>query len=103
MAIDPLREDLISLHAAAKIYPRSTSGRPTHVCTVYRHTASGCHGIILESIQCGGRRCTSREAVARFFQRLTIAAGKKNRQPNEISAAEDVHADVEEALKAAGF
>jgi hypothetical protein len=31
--------------------------------------------VVLESIQVGGTRCTSREALARFFRRLTDAAG----------------------------
>jgi hypothetical protein len=31
----------------------------------------GCKGVVLESIEIGGTRCTSREALARFFERLT--------------------------------
>jgi hypothetical protein len=69
--IDPNSESLISLAQAAKHLPRRRGGRPVHVSCVYRWTTSGCKGIILESIQIGGTRCTSRQALARFFGRLT--------------------------------
>ncbi len=74
MAIDPLTENVISLAEAAKLYPHRRRGRPTHLSCVYRHTTSGCRGIRLEFIQCGATRCTSKEAVARFFAKLTAQA-----------------------------
>jgi hypothetical protein len=69
--IDPNSETLISLADAAKILPRRRGGRRAHVSCIYRWTTAGCKGVILESIQVGGTRCTFREALARFFQRLT--------------------------------
>jgi len=56
--------------AAAQWVPRRR-GRRTHVSTLYRWTTSGCCGVVLESIQVGGTRCTSREALQRFFERLS--------------------------------
>lgn len=69
--IDPLTEELLSLVDAAKWLPgRRQSKRPSLSC-VYRWTKAGCRGVILESVQCGGTRCTSREALARFMAALT--------------------------------
>jgi len=69
--IDFQSEELISLADAAKLLPRRRAGRPVHVSCVYRWTQLGVKGIILESSQCGGGRVTSREALQRFFDRLT--------------------------------
>lgn len=71
MPIDPLAETLITLSAAAKLLPRRRAGRAVHVATMYRWTKIGCRGIVLESTQVGGTRCTSREALRRFMTRLT--------------------------------
>lgn len=72
--IDPNTENLLSLAQAAKHLPKRRGGRPVHVSCVYRWTTTGCKGVILESIQIGGTRCTSKEALARFFRRLTDGA-----------------------------
>jgi hypothetical protein len=69
--IDANSETLISLADAAKSLPTRRRGKKPHVSCLYRWTSSGCRGVILESIQVGGTRCTSREALARFFRRLT--------------------------------
>ena len=69
--IDSASETLISLADAAGGLPRRRRGRKTHVSTLFRWTTSGCRGVVLESLQCGGTRCTSREALQRFFERLS--------------------------------
>lgn len=69
--IDSNTETVISLLDAAKSMPRRRGGRRPHVSCLYRWTTAGCRGVVLESIQIGGTRCTSREALARFFARLT--------------------------------
>ena len=74
--IDPLTETLISLSDAAKLIPARRAGKRAHVSVLYRWTTSGCKGVILESIQVGGTRCTSREALARFFEALTYGADR---------------------------
>ena len=71
MAIDPTSETLISLPEAASLLPRRRRGKRPHVSCLYRWTVSGCKGVVLESIQIGGTRCTSREALQRFFEALT--------------------------------
>ena len=74
MAIDPLKEQPIALREAAKLFPKNARGKHPHISCVYRYTKTGCRGVVLESIQAGSVRSTSREAVARFFDRLTKEA-----------------------------
>ena len=69
MAIDISREQIISLVEAAGQYP----GRP-HISTIFRWGDRGVCGVRLETVRCGGRRCTSHEALDRFTQRVTAAA-----------------------------
>jgi hypothetical protein len=69
--IDSTTETLISLAEAAKELPRRRRGRKCHVSTLFRWTTAGVRGIVLESLQCGGTRCTSREAIQRFFEALS--------------------------------
>jgi len=69
--IDPLNETVLSLTDAAKLVPARRGGKRPHVSCIYRWTTAGCKGVRLESIQCGGTRCTSKEALARFFARLS--------------------------------
>jgi hypothetical protein len=69
--IDSASETLLSLAQAAGELPRRRRGRKTHVSTLFRWTSAGCRRVVLESIQVGGTRCTSREALQRFFERLS--------------------------------
>ena len=69
--IDTATEAVLTLAQAAAELPRRRRGRKTHVSTLYRWTVSGCRGVILESIQIGATRATSREALQRFFERLS--------------------------------
>ena len=71
--IDPTTETLLSLADAARLLPRRRAGKKPHVSCLYRWTKTGCKGVILESIQVGGTRCTSKAALSRFFRRLTQA------------------------------
>ena len=77
--IDTATEAVLTLAQAASELPRRRRGRKTHVSTLYRWTVSGCRGIILESIQIGATRATSREALQRFFECLS--------QPDGIGAS----------------
>ena len=74
MAIDSSAETLISLTEAARSLPRRRRGKRPHVSCIYRWTSTGCKGVILESLQCGGTRCTSKEALSRFMEALTYGA-----------------------------
>ena len=76
MAIDILTEETFSLTRAAKLrcLPRRRKGRRPNVATLYRWSTVGVRGIILETVQCAGARCTLREALSRFFAALTQAS-----------------------------
>ena len=68
--IDHEKDCLISLSEAAAALPRRRGGRQVHVTTVYRWAGEGLRGVRLETVQVGGTKCTSREALARFYARL---------------------------------
>ena len=74
LVIDISRESMISLSEAAKSLPRRRAGRKPNIATLYRWTTVGCRGVVLEFLQIGGTRCTSREAMQRFFDALTAQA-----------------------------
>jgi hypothetical protein len=69
--INPNVESLVALSDVCNLLPPRRGGKKPHVSCIYRWTTAGCRGEILESIQVGGTRCTSREALARFFERLS--------------------------------
>ncbi|HAN99525.1 MAG TPA: hypothetical protein DCQ98_19815 [Planctomycetaceae bacterium] len=63
-------EQLVSLSEAAKLLPKRRNGKRPHISCLYRWTTVGLQGVVLESIQIGGTRCTRIEALSRFFTRL---------------------------------
>lgn len=69
-----LSESLVSLAEATKLLPRRRKGKRPNVATLYRWSTIGCKNVVLETAQIGGTRCTSREALQRFFDRLTAQA-----------------------------
>ena len=70
--VDTATEELLTLAQAAATVPRRR-GRKTHVSTLYRWRKPGFRRVQLETIQIGGTCFTSREALQRFFERLTQA------------------------------
>jgi Protein of unknown function (DUF1580) len=81
--IDPLREHLIPPNVATRYYPKDQLGRKVHVATVYRHLTVGVRGVVLESIKTP-RLCTSMEAIARFFSKLS------ERPTGDVTATDNV-------------
>jgi Protein of unknown function (DUF1580) len=69
-ALITIDETIISCRRGQRTPPRRR-GRNAHVSSVYRWSTVGCRGVVLESLQVGGTRCTSREALQRFFERLS--------------------------------
>ena len=102
--IDCNRETLLTLSEAAKLLPARRAGKKTHISCLYRWTKTGCRGVVLESLQVGGTRCTSKEALARFFRRLTAAS--QVRKPDDHSSSDNLRAEarkVEEQLDDLGI
>ena len=64
--IDIFGDELLTLAEAARILPARRAGKKTSISCLYRWTTSGCRGIMLESVQIGGTRCSGREALGRF-------------------------------------
>lgn len=60
--INHTTEELIPIEEAGSLIP----GNPSR-CTVYRWTLKGSRGQVLETIVCGHKRFTSREAIDRFI------------------------------------
>jgi hypothetical protein len=73
MPIDISHEMPITFAEATSYVPRRRRGRKASVTTLYRWATTGVRGILLETIQIGGSRCTSVAALQRFFDRLTQA------------------------------
>lgn len=68
-------EQLITLTEAARLLPRRRKRRRVNVSTLYRWATKGLRGARLETVQVGGTRCTSREALDRFFASLPPSGG----------------------------
>lgn len=69
-----LTEHVIALADVPGILPKRRGGRKVHTSTVWRWVVKGYRGIRLETIQVGGTRCTSREALERFFEQIDADA-----------------------------
>jgi hypothetical protein len=85
--IETSTETLLSLRDAAKRLPGRRQGKRPAVETLYRWTLHGCRGIVLESAQIGGTRCTSIEALDRFFAALSAASRAGQLVPPPLSTA----------------
>ncbi len=88
--IDTNSESIITLTEAARLLPRRRAGRPVHLSCVYRWCQIGVQGVKLEFTQIGATKCTSREALQRFFDRLTEQAESGHAPlpaPTRLSAA----------------
>ncbi len=71
MSIDLGSERIISFAKAVGELPARRAGKKPHISCMYRWSTRGCRGVVLESIQIGGTRCTSLEAMQRFFNELS--------------------------------
>jgi hypothetical protein len=102
MAIDPTTEKLISLSQVGRHLPRRRGGKRPHVSCLYRWTTAGCRGVILESIQIGGTRCTSKEVLARFLYRLTRPDSSAAPEARSVTQRERETAKAMRELEEAG-
>ncbi len=94
MSIDPISEQLITLNEAAGFCPRRYEGRKPHITTIRRWADCGYRGIQLETLQTPGGLCTSKEALCRFFNRLTATrrsvqrTGRPRRDEKRLASVE---------------
>ncbi len=68
--IDLLSESVLCFRSACSQLSRRRADRPVRTSTLYRWSSEGLRGVKLETIQIGGTRCTSVEALQRFFDLL---------------------------------
>ncbi len=102
--IDFRKEQVLPLKAAAKKVPARRKGGRTHVGTMYRWGSIGFRGIVLETIQIGGTRCTSVEALGRFFAKLSDATAPASERSNcEFRGREKAVRDADALLDREGF
>ena len=66
-----LNEDIWTFAEATRKIPKRRRGRKAATSTIYRWAKLGLKGVRLEVLQVGGTLCTSRQALERFFHRLT--------------------------------
>lgn len=100
MPIDPLQEQLLSFNDAAALLP--VTARPS-AATWWRWWRRGVHGVKLETLAIGGRRLTSREAVARFITATTLATEPALPQNRDAIGAPSSRSQVAAQLKKAGI
>ena len=95
--IDISSETVTSLTEATQHLPRRRRNKRPATATIYRWAQRGVRGVVLETIQVGGTKCTSVEALQRFCDRLTNAtrqhptpssAGRTKQREKEIVSAE---------------
>ncbi len=71
--IDTATESLLTPDEARRQIP-GRKGKQLDLCTLYRWMQHGRKGVRLEYVCLSRKQYTSKEALARFFQRLTEAA-----------------------------
>jgi hypothetical protein len=98
VAIDIGTENLITIGEASKALP----SRP-HIATVWRWVYHGCRGIKLETVNIGGRRLTSSEALQRFIERSTAAANGDTIPVRSAKQRQKAVEAAERELAAAGI
>ena len=105
--IDLERESVLSFRDAARYVGSLKGGRRVSLQTLWRWSTRGCRGAMLETICVGGARCTSKEALQRFFDQLTEsrAPGRADSPSAGAStvAVDSVPGDVDEVLRRAGI
>jgi hypothetical protein len=75
MSINIFEESLLTFAQAARILPKTDRGTRVHISSIWRWARAGLKGtsgmvVRLETVKVGGRRCTSKEALQRFLDRL---------------------------------
>jgi hypothetical protein len=98
--IDVTREELVLLSDAPALFP-TRRGKKVSIATLYRWSSCGCKSVRLETVQLGGSRYTSHEAVARFSQALTALRDGTTVEP--VVAGGRRQADVGRKLDALGI
>lgn len=101
--IDIRTEELVTFREAARRLPPRRGGRHAHVATFYRWALRGIRGIKLEIIQIAGSRCTSMEALQRFFDRLDRVSDAQQMPPRTSATRQRQIESAERELNESGI
>ncbi|HWB14336.1 MAG TPA: DUF1580 domain-containing protein [Pirellulales bacterium] len=102
--IDLTAEEPIPLAQVPKLrcVPRRPGGKTIHLATVHRWATNGIGGVVLETIRCGGAKCTSVGAIQRFFARLSQSSEPTGRPIRTLRQQRRAVAQAEAYLNRAG-
>ena len=100
--IDISTEAVVTLTEAARHLPRRRKGKRPAVSTIYRWAQPGVRGIRLETLQVGGTKCTSIEALQRSCERLTRANGSQPDAPRSPARRRRAAEQAEQQLEREG-
>jgi len=95
MTIEIEKEQLLPLAQAAGHLPNRRGGKKKHVSTLHRWATIGIGGIKLETLRCGGVKCTSLPALQRFFERLSANESSTGGTPTVPNTAVEAELDAE--------
>lgn len=106
--IDAARESVLSFGEAARYVGKLKGAKAVAFQTLFRWATKGCRGVVLESICIGGTRCTSKEALQRFFDGVTRArasapASMAAPTDSQVVPPVDLVGDVDQVLRRAGI
>ena len=93
--IDISSEAVVTLTEATKHLPARRKGKRPNVATLYRWAQVGVRGVRLETLQVGGTKCTSLEALQRFCERLTDPRTAASARTSKACSRAIAHADAE--------
>jgi hypothetical protein len=101
--IDVSSETVVSLTEASKHVPSRRQGKKTAVSTIWRWAMKGIRGVKLETIMIGGTRCTSLQALQRFFEQVTEVTNGTTAMPSTSRRRQSQLQAAEAELEAAGI
>lgn len=105
-AIDVARESVLSFGEAARFVGKLKGSRPIALQTLWRWATKGCSGVVLETVCVGGCRCTSKDALQRFFAAVTQSRARtpaSDSRHGEALSALPGRGEVERILTDAGI
>jgi Protein of unknown function (DUF1580) len=101
--VDIATEQVFALAEIHKHVPKRRGGRKIHTATGYRWASRGLNGVRLEVVQVGGTKCTSLEALQRFFERLSAVASGEAPPVRTAKQRERAAAKANDELQKAGW
>ena len=99
LSIDILKERMLSLAQAAKLFPPARRGRPVTPNAIWRWVSTGVRLASGTVVRLGGSWYTSREALQRFAEALTNGSTETVRGDTPRQRA----ADADEELRRLGI